>query len=462
MNEWAPDVPQAVRSELPPYGIKPHWVTFGFSSPANRLYDLYNAHVDRGRGDLVVWPTLDELAKMMGLSRGDKVTPYMRELETGGAIGVETVTKTGGKGRRYIVTLKVHPPAGFTGPLQTSDWYAANRTDKPGKTTMADRARGVHSEELAGDEVPPLKGVYLPPAGGGDVHPPEGAVSSNHSNHNQNKKNGAPSARSAGDARRASAGSSACDARGGSAATGKTSSSTKAQLTREQAAAVALIEDSLPEGLVEELRGKRLMGRHLPVSVRLAIVTALDGRTPEQLVDRVARRWVRHGYAKKLRDGGRIASPLGVVHALVRAGECPDLGCEDGLMLDTGVDCRACEGRKDSHRRGERKTTSMPKQRQAAPSWTCTGCYADSFTTPPEALQCATCAAKTQAAFHELTARLQADALLVDAPDACQADGAPWSDEEPPDPDEAGEEPYDDEQAAYTGTFDDLAEEANR
>lgn len=272
----------------------------------------------------------------------------------------------------------------------------------------------------------------------------------------------APAARSAGDARRASAGSSACDARGGSAAAGKTSSSTKAQLTRAQAAAVSLIEDSLPEGLIEELRGKRLMGRHLPVSVRLAIVTALDGRTPEQLVDRVGRRWVRHGYAKKLRDGRRIASPLGVVHALVRAGECPDLGCEDGLMLDTGVDCRACEGRKDSHRRGERKTSSMPRQRQAAPSWTCTRCFTDSFTAPPETGQCPPCAAKTQADIDKLAALLQADAIQIDAPDACQADGAPWGDEEPPDPDEPGEEPYGDEQAAYTGTFDDITEEANR
>lgn len=272
----------------------------------------------------------------------------------------------------------------------------------------------------------------------------------------------APSARSAGDARRASAGSSAYGARGGFAAAGKTSSSTKAQLTRAQAAAVSLIEDALPEGLVEELRGKRLMGRHLPVSVRLAIVKALDGRTPEQLVDRVGRRWVRHGYAKKLRDGGRIASPLGVVHALVRAGECPDLGCEDGLMLDTGVDCRACEVRKDSHRRGERKTSSMPRQRQAAPSWTCTRCFADSFTAPPETGQCPPCAVKTQADIDKLAALLQADAIQIDAPDACQADGAPWGDEEPPGPDEPGEEPYGDEQAAYTGTFDDITEEANR
>lgn len=275
-------------------------------------------------------------------------------------------------------------------------------------------------------------------------------------------QDGAPAARSAGDGRRPSAGSSASGARGGSAAAGKTRSSARARLTPEQAKAVTLVEDSLPENLVEALRGKNLMGRHLPASVRQAIVKALADRTAEQLVDRVARRWVRHGYAKELRDGKGLASPLGVVHALVRAGDCPDLGCEDGVMLDTRADCRACEGRKDSHRRGERKpSTSMPRQRQAVPSWTCTGCYADSFTPAPEELQCPTCAAKTQAAFRELAARLQVDALLIDTPDRYDADGVPWGDEEPPDPDEPDYDPHADEQAPQGPAYDDATEEAN-
>lgn len=130
-------------------------------------------------------------------------------------------------------------------------------------------------------------------------------------------------------------------------------------------------------------------------------------------------------------------------------------------MVDTGADCRACEGRKDGHRRGERKTSSMPRQRQVTPTWTCSGCFADSFTPPPAELQCATCAAKTQAAFRELAARLQADALLIDTPDRCEADGVPWSDEEPPDPDEPDEDPYEDEQAPQALTFDDIPEEAS-
>uniref|UniRef100_UPI00117C1C68 hypothetical protein n=1 Tax=Streptomyces griseus TaxID=1911 RepID=UPI00117C1C68 len=161
MTDWSPDIPQAVQSELPPFGIKPHWVTFGFSASANRLYDLYNAHVNRDRGDLIVWPTLDDLAGMMGLSRGDKVTPYMRELEAGGGIHVRRVTKTGGKGRRYVITLKVHPPEGFTGYLQASEWHAAHHADQPAPVSMQEHARGTRP---GSSEVPPPEGGYVPPA----------------------------------------------------------------------------------------------------------------------------------------------------------------------------------------------------------------------------------------------------------------------------------------------------------
>ncbi|MER7477350.1 hypothetical protein ABTX60_06805 [Streptomyces sp. NPDC126510] len=370
MDEWAPGIPQAVRSELPPYGMKPHWVTFGFSTPANRLYDLYNAHVDRGRGDLVVWPTLDELAKMMGLSRGDKVTPYMRELEHGGAISVETVTKTGGKGRRYIVTLKVHPPAGFTGPLQTSDWYDANRAGKPGKTTMADRARG--SEEIAGDEVPPLKGVYVPPADGvyvppadgEDVHPAEGVVTNNHLNQNQKNQEDAPSARSAADVRRTGAGSSA-RANGGSAAPSR-----KLRLTKEQRTALRAVEAALPRPLLAQLPGQRIPGNN-----HRAVLAALDARTPEQIAGRIERRWVGWGFEPAFHDG-QIRNPIGAAMALLGPTPyCPDPSCEDGVMVDTGAECRACVERR-ANRRAAYNRGEDPRRAggAAAPRPECVDC----------------------------------------------------------------------------------------
>ncbi|MFM9590776.1 hypothetical protein ACKI16_29740 [Streptomyces scabiei] len=396
MSDWAPDVPQAVRSELPPFGIKPHWVTFGFSTPANRLYDLYNAHVDRSRGDLVVWPTLDDLAKMMGLSRGDKVTPYMRELESGGAVAVETVTKTGGKGRRYIITLLVHPPLGFAGPMQSSDWHEVKRANNPDKPTMSDRARGVHSEEPAGGEVPPPEGGYVGPLDGGDVHPVEGAVRKNHLNQNHNNQNTAPSARSAVDVRRTTTGSSGRALDSGSAATEQTSLfADDVEETRSSGEAGAeepgkgaavpgprpasrkpspyapelrqriyAVEALLPASLRAALAVKLPHG-HLPNVTRQVIAQALETRTPEELGDRAARRWVAYGYERDHYDG-LLRSPVGVVEELLRPTPyCPVATCEDGRDKVTGLPCSTCEVRIETRARDRAAGRKVPTQRPA-------------------------------------------------------------------------------------------------
>ncbi|MGA4803586.1 hypothetical protein [Streptomyces lavendulocolor] len=443
MSDWAPDVPQAVRSELPPFGIKPHWVTFSFSAQANRLYDLYNAHVNRNRGDLVVWPTLDDLAAMMGLSRGAKVTPYMRELEAGGAVAVETVTKTGGKGRRYIVTLKVHPPAGYAGPLQSSDWHHEVKVAKPAQMTMQERAMavnsresagqkasvekgdvhpaegtdhpgGVNSAKTAGQEVHPLDGMYVGPLEGRDVGPLEGSVTSNKVN--QNKIEGAaPSARSAGDARRASAGSSARATRGGSAASKKASTSkgqggTGARMTREQAAAVRTVEAGLPAELVA------LLPKHRPPVVRHALLEAVSGRTAQQIVERVSRRWIAWGYALQAHDG-EIERPVGVLVRLLEHGKCSDPLCEDGTVLDTGAGCRACQERRTTRRTASKRSsgTSVPGQRPATEStapaaWACVDCERTGKGPAPEDGVCRDCRAAAEAAAQQLASRLEQEA----------------------------------------------------
>ncbi|MFD3608986.1 hypothetical protein ACFWXA_13095 [Streptomyces atroolivaceus] len=393
MTDWAPDIPQTVQSELPPFGIKPHWVTFRFSAPANRLYDLYNAHVNRDRGDLIVWPTLDDLAGMMSLSRGDKVTPYMRELETGGAIHVRPVTKTGGKGRRYVITLKVHPPEGFTGALQASDWHEANRAGKPGITTMAERARGVHPDEPAGEEVPPPEGGYVGPPDGGDVHPPQGVVTKNKLNQNKKEQpDTAPSARSAADARRATAGSSAREDASGSAATDKTGPADVAEGGQESGRPAAgsvpkprkgnggkgprkespfpaevrqgiyATEALLPAPL-RALLAEQFPYGHLPNVNRQVTAQALEARTPEQLGQRAARRWVTYGYERDHFDGV-LRSPLGVVEELLRPTPyCPDAECEDGENIHTDQACRTCEARIAQRRKDRRAGRWVPEHR---------------------------------------------------------------------------------------------------
>jgi hypothetical protein len=138
------------------------------------------------------------------------------------------------------------------------------------------------------------------------------------------------------------------------------------RLSRQQAAAVRTVEEAWPEGLRE------LLPSYRPQVLRDTIVQALESRTPEQLVERVRRRWWSHGYAVDAMPGEKgIGSPVGVAVALVRPSvDCPDPMCEDGTTVYTGAACRACAERKadraESRRsQAPRKTLDAPREPQA-------------------------------------------------------------------------------------------------
>ncbi|MFF4292181.1 hypothetical protein ACFY0N_00825 [Streptomyces vinaceus] len=470
MTDWAPDVPQVIHSELPPFGLKPHWVTFAFSAQANRLYDLYNAHVNRDRGDLIVWPTLDDLALMMGLSRGDKVTPYMRELETGGAVDVETLTKTGGNGRRYVITLKVHPPVGFTGPIQSSDWHHAKRDSQPARTTMAERARGVHPDEPADQEVHPLEGGYVAPSDGGDVHPAEGVVTKNKLNQNKEEQpQTAPMARSANDARRASAGSSACASDSGSAATDQTGPVVAADVNQENggedgtdAAAAptaaglmpqqrksgsggtgARKESPFPQELREAIYAteallpaplralllEKFPYGHLPNVNRLVTAQALETRTSAQLGERAARRWIAYGYERDHFDIG-LRSPLGVVEELLRPTPyCSDEECEDGENVNTEEPCEHCEARiaeRRSDRRSGRPVTSFRPTRLYRDKEPCRVCEKPFPGAVPDDLLCDRCRGELDRAAAHVNGTPVVEDVEEDIEPEHRASGPSW------------------------------------
>ncbi|MFF5505863.1 helix-turn-helix domain-containing protein [Streptomyces roseolus] len=69
------------------------------------------------------------------------------------------------------------------------------------------------------------------------------------------------------------------------------------------------------------------------------------GLTMQQLIHRIGRRWVQHGYESDARssEGPGILRPVGVAVALIRAGDCPAPRCDDGLDLDSGDLCRTCD-----------------------------------------------------------------------------------------------------------------------
>jgi hypothetical protein len=131
----------------------------------------------------------------------------------------------------------------------------------------------------------------------------------------------APPARSAADVRRTGAGSSA-RGNGGSAA-----SSTKLRLSREQRAALRVVEAALPRPLLAQLPGQRIPGNN-----HRAVLAALDARTPEQIAERIGRRWVGWGFEPAFHDG-QIRNPIGAAMALLGPTPyCPDPSCEDGVM----------------------------------------------------------------------------------------------------------------------------------
>jgi hypothetical protein len=378
-SEWSPDIPQEIRGQLPPFGVKPHWVSLNFSSKASHLYDLYNCHVSADRADRIVWPTLEDLAEMMGYSRGDKVTPFMRELEAGGAIEVRPVTKTGGQGLRYIVTVKLHPPVGFEGPMQSSDWHDRKKATETKKTNLSEEARKGSKQtkktntapgegKTAGQEVHPQTGGDVHPQTGGDVPPETGVVRKNQVNQNHLKKDaGVADAAGKGAGGFARERAHEAEREGGSAASGKKRKSpgVKTLKTRppKLPAGFAEVRDAIPQEIARP-------GTQLWPGLRRAICNRLDGsegvapRTAPQIIARINRAWFSErgperaapdyrgcprctptGCQASRDECDRIKSPSAWLAKVILAKDCEVPECEAGIVLSTGEDCRTCDRR---------------------------------------------------------------------------------------------------------------------
>ncbi|MEU3904170.1 hypothetical protein AB0F20_10160 [Streptomyces goshikiensis] len=111
------------------------------------------------------------------------------------------------------------------------------------------------------------------------------------------------------------------------------------------AAAVREVLGSLPGQLTA------LLPTPLPAALHHAVRSALAaGRQPQDLSERIMRRWWAHGYATKTALG-LLNRPIGVAIALLRPGTCPDPRCEDTVNLDTGTPCPRCAERSEDHHR---------------------------------------------------------------------------------------------------------------
>lgn len=111
--------------EPPPWSQAPDWVHLSDASPtAKELHTLLSAHINQKRaGKRVVWPSTRSLAKMLKLSRRDKVGPFVGEL-----VKLKAIDKARrGMPARNVYVVHQMPPEGYDGPLSVADWYERNR-----------------------------------------------------------------------------------------------------------------------------------------------------------------------------------------------------------------------------------------------------------------------------------------------------------------------------------------------
>ncbi|WP_369380476.1 hypothetical protein [Streptomyces sp. cg36] len=357
--------------DVPPYAMVPMWVVFGFSGPAVKLYALYMGHVNQDRPDNIAWPTLDTLAKMMGYSRGDKISRFQKELIAGGAITAWLEPSKNKLRHRYFVDVKYRLPKGWTGPVSVSDWRDRQKADAPsgnGKTAGQSQAPRTG---MPGFDGSPRTGALQSPRTGGFQPPQTGGLTKTTST----KTTSAPpsSARSAVGARSASrAGSRGLGSVGGSAAPSRPR---RPRITQRQAEDLRTVEQAL-RALGWPLEPQRArLPQNLPQPVTDTVLEELEHRTAAELAERVNRRWALHGWAAKA-AAGEILSAAAVAVALVRAPECTDGRCEDGSSIDTGSPCPRCAEHEQDRQTAARKGL-VPVQRtsvRAVVPVECAGC----------------------------------------------------------------------------------------
>jgi hypothetical protein len=412
-----------------PYVQLGHWIALAdIKSASAHLYWFLAMHLNYRRGDRYVWPSTEILAMVLGYSRGDKITPYIRELERLQALTVIKIPDGDGPQKRNVYRLRRTPPPGYAGPTSLDAFYA--RLGSYYDSAALHAAEAANSTKDAGQPVPPLTGGDVSPQEGGHVSPQLGGVTTRSSNNTNNNKR--LSARSASDARRATAGSSARAKNGRSAPSNNTTSSrrsrtprTTVRMSQDQAAAVRAIEARYPAELAAR------MPTYRPPALRNAILAALGDaprqRTAAQLADRLERRWYSWGYAEKNRQG-EISSYPGVVIALLTRHVCGYDRCEDGTDVDTGEPCRTCPDREQLRR--DRSKAPLPRQHPhgdepATARWECSGpdCRAPGRGKAPADGLCSSCRSQAHHAA-EATQRLAADLAVREGARPPKADEA--------------------------------------
>lgn len=189
-------------------------------------------------------------------------------------------------------------------------------------------------------------------------------------------------------------------------------------MTREQAAKVRTVVAALPAELTT-LPAKPLPSRVPANPMGDLIRDQLKHRTVEQLVARIERRWVSRGYLAKLCGLDPIETAktgVGLAVELIKPSpDCPDLSCEDGLVIGSSLPCKACTERRVDRRFGKKPIPPQASENQPMGKWWCTtdGCGYNSYGTAP-----------TDGLCHDCRSELELDPADVDPQELAEAAAA--------------------------------------
>ncbi|MFG2677018.1 hypothetical protein [Streptomyces sp. NPDC048445] len=368
------DSDEVVPEEWPTfYTPVPVWVLLcGCTAQAYRMYAFLAEHINnRTPGKRIAFPSQKAVAKAMVLKDYRDVAKYREELAALGAIRFQEFRYAGGMRRRYRYWVRFNPPEGYTGLLSLTDFYEANPDVKAKKSKpIKDKAQEVSAGQPGGGKNP-TSGSGEKPTSQGGKSPTAQQLDQVQPDPVQEEDGDAPSGRSPVDGVALQAEVVGPEAEGGCAASGKTApsptphddtrrparndkgSSKKAAHTREQLDVVRRVRALFPPELLDN-------GLPDLPALSSAILTAMDeGRTVEQMGERIWYRWSNHGFADIWAESHRFEKPVGVAIALVqplRRGDrfaCPDPRCENGQDIDTKVPCRLCAVR-DADQKAER------------------------------------------------------------------------------------------------------------
>ncbi|MGK4578454.1 hypothetical protein [Kitasatospora sp. HPMI-4] len=294
------------------FTMVPVWLLLcGCSAQAYRMYAFLAEHINqRTPGQRIACPKQVAIARVLGLKDDRQVARYRQELAELGALRVEEYRYNGGMRRGYRYVVRFNPPAGFEGLRSLQAFYEANPD-----------VRSARSEGRTATAKAPVPAQAGPAAA--ETAPPDHAAAA-----------AAP------------------------------------KPARPKPAGVRSNEIALPDAVLQvlaafpqELRNAMKETAHTdrPKTLVTAVTKALSTRTVDELVDRVSRRWVQHGYATKF-EAGELARPVGAAVAMLRTGDCPDPGCEDGRVLATGAGCVLCAERTKDHKAARSRVRQAERQ----------------------------------------------------------------------------------------------------